>query len=135
MLKRVVKWSALALLLVATVVVVFIVCLRASPIPVHELDSAWYHTQHGWSESLAKTLGGKHRLAIARAEADHFVLPIGPSRVVRLMDASSDSSGDVFLRFIARHFSSSADIHLLIVYCWSSHDRRFLWKAVEDHSP
>jgi hypothetical protein len=109
--------------------------LRGLAVSTHELDDSWYRTHREWREASALSFLATHRLAVARAEADHFVAPIGPSRAVRLMDASSDPSGDVFLRFIARHFSGSDNIHLLIVYRWSARERRFIWKAVEDHSP
>jgi hypothetical protein len=135
MLKRIVKWSALALLFFVAAVLVLVVYFRSSAIPAHEFDATWYHAQHDWSDSFAKTLRSTHRCAIARAEADHVVSPIGPSRVIHLIDASPDSSGDVFFRFVARFLTSSSDIHLLVVYRWSSREHRFVWKAIEDHSP
>jgi hypothetical protein len=119
----------------AFVVIGIFVCLHASAIPEREFDTAWYRTPRQWSEEEAAGFASSHHWAIVRAETDHIVSPVGYSRAIRLMDASRDASGDVFLRFISRHFSSSADMHLLPVYCWSSQQQRWLWKAVEDHSP
>ena len=100
MLKRIIKWSALALLLLAAIAVGFAIHFRSSKcIPAHELDTSWYHDQPDWSDSFAESLRSTHRSAIARAEADHVVSPIGPSRMIQLVDASPDSSGDVFFRF------------------------------------
>ena len=135
MLKRIIKWSALALLLLAAIAVGFAIHFRSSAIPAHELDTSWYHDQPDWSDSFAESLRSTHRWAIARAEADHVVSPIGPSRMIQLVYASPDSSGDVFFRFVARFLTSSSDIHLLVVYRWSSREHRFVWKAIEDHSP
>jgi hypothetical protein len=135
MLKRIVKWSALVFLLFVAIALGFVVYFRSSAIPAHKLDASWYHAQHEWSDSFAKTLRSTHRWAVARAEADHVVSPIGPSRAIHLVDASPDASGDVFFRFVARFLTSSSDIHLLVVYRWSSREDRFVWKAIEDHSP
>ena len=127
--------SSTALSRIAAIALGFVVYFRASAIPAHELDASWYHAQHDWSDSFAKTLSSTHRWAIARAEADHVVSPIGPSRAIHLVDASPDASGDVLFRFVARFLTSSSDIHLLVVYRWSSREDRFVWKAIEDHSP
>jgi hypothetical protein len=109
--------------------------LKMSPIAAHELDMAWYRAPRQWSEEEATGFASSHAWVLVRAEADHLVNPIGPSRAIRLMHASQDPSGDVFLRFMSRHFSSSADLHLLPVYCWSARDQRLIWKAYENHSP
>lgn len=109
--------------------------LKISAVPDHEFDQVWYRTPRQWSEQEAAGFASSHRSALVRAEADHLVSPVGPSRAVRLMHASRDPSGDVFLRFISRQISSSADLHLLPVYCWSAQQDRLVWKALEDHSP
>jgi hypothetical protein len=119
----------------ASVVIGIVASLHAAAIPEREFYTAWYRTPRQWSEEEAADFASSHQWAIVRAETDHIVSPVGYSRAIRLMDASRDPSGDVFLRFISRHFSSSADLHLLPVYCWSSQHQRLLWKAVEDHSP
>jgi hypothetical protein len=123
--------------LVAPACVVFITTayLKISAVPDHEFDEAWYRNPRQWSEQEAAGFASSHRSALVCAEADHLVSPVGPSRAVRLMHASRDPSGDVFLRFISRQFSSSADLHLLPVYCWSAQQDRLVWKALEDHSP
>ena len=110
-------------------------CLSLSSIPTHEFDLAWYRTPRQWSKQEAAGFASSHRSALVRAEADYLVDPIGPSRSVRLMQASHDPSGDVFLRFISRRCWSFADMHLLPVYCWSAQQDRLIWKALEDHSP
>ena len=130
MLKRVLRRSAIPLLVCVALVLVFVLYLRSSVVPERELDSDWYHTPHHWRQSLA----APSTSAVIRAQADHFIDPVGPRRAIRLVDASSGPSDEVYLRFVARWFHSSYDIHALIVYCWSTRERRFIWKAVEDHS-
>ena len=135
MVKRIIRWTALSLLLVAVVVIILAGYFRASAVAVHEFDATWYNTHRDWSEALARSFRREHRWVVARAEADHLVAPIGPSRAIQLYYASSDPSGDTFLRFGSCWLTSSADLHLLPVYRWSSREHRLIWKALEDHSP
>ena len=135
MVKRIVRWIAVSLLVTAAAAIILAGYFRTSAIAVHEFDPGWYSTPRDWSEALAKRFRREHRLVVARAEADHLVAPIGPSRAIQLYYASSDPSGDTFLRFGSCWLTSSSDLHLLPVYRWSSRERRLIWKALEDHSP
>ena len=135
MVRRIVRLSVVFLLLAAVSAVALLAYFRATAIPIHEFDHAWYNTPREWSETLARTFRSEQRWAVARAEVDHFVSPIGPSRAIQLYYASPDPSGDTYLRFGSCWLTSSADLHLLPVYRWSSREHRFLWKALEDHSP
>jgi hypothetical protein len=135
MVKRIIRWTAALLLFAAVAVAVLAGYLRASAIEVHKFDPGWYNTSRDWSEVQAKSFCQEHRWVVVRAEADHLVAPIGPSRAIQLYYASSDPSGDIFLRFGSSWLTSSADLHLLPVYRWSSREHRLIWKALEDHSP
>ena len=134
MLKRVIRRLTVPLLVCMAVVMIVIVYLRSSAVQTREFDYAWYRTPRDWSESLASTTRAQNRLAVIRAEADHFIDPVGPRRAIQLMDASAGTSGEIFFRFVACWSHSSYDMHALIVYCWSPVEQRFIWKAVEDHS-
>jgi hypothetical protein len=114
----------------------FVACLYAFPVPLHEFDASWYQTHRGVSEALGRHFRADHRWTVIRAQADHFVHPIGPGRVIGLLAASSaDDSGDVLLYFGSAFASGDAGLHLLPVYCWSDRQQRLVWKGLQDNSP
>src|SRR5947209_15233509 len=109
MLRRGLRWIAVSLLIVVVVVAAFGAYLYATPLPLHEFDSAWYHTRRGVTEVFGRSFHSQHRWAMLHAQADHFAHPIGPGRIVVLLGASPpDDSGDVFLYFGSAFVSSSA---------------------------
>ena len=114
----------------------FAAYLYVSPVPLHEFDSTWYQTHRGVTEATGRSFYTQHRWAVFRAAADHFVHPLGPGRIIILFGASTpNDSGDVFLYFGSAYISSSADLHLLPVYCWSDRKQRLVWKGLQDNSP
>lgn len=110
--------------------------LYASPVQLHEFDTAWYHTDLHVTDVAARSFRAQHRSAVFRAQCDHFVHPVGPGRVIGLVGASApDDSGNVFLFFGSAFASGDVGLHLLPVYCWSERQQRLVWKGLQDNSP
>jgi hypothetical protein len=136
MVKRVVRWIAVFVLALFVGAGGFVAYAYRSPISLREFDAAWYHTKRGVTEAVGRRFQAQHRFAVMRAQADHIVHPIGPGRAVVLMGASPpNDSGEVYLYFGSAYISSTADLHLLPVYCWSEREKRLLWKGLQDNSP
>lgn len=136
MVKRVVRWIAVLALAFLVGIGGFAAYVCRSPVPLREFDDAWYHTRRGVTEALGRSFLAQHRLAVFRAQADHFVHPIGPGRVIALWGASPpNDSSDVFVYFGSPLVSSDTALHLLPVYCWSEREKRFLWKGLQNNSP
>jgi hypothetical protein len=136
MVKRILQWSVLSLLAIIVILGGFAAYLYVSPVPLREFDSSWYQTPRQVTEATAQTFYAQHRGVVFRAVADHFVHPLKFGRIIGLVGASApDDSGDVLLYFMSEHFSSSADLHLLPVYCWSEREKRLRWKGLQDNSP
>jgi hypothetical protein len=133
MTNRIVRWTIIVIL---ATVAGSIGYLCAFPVPLHELDTAWYHTRRGATEALGQTFLAHHKCAVLRAQADHFVHPVGPGRVVAILAASPpNDAGDVFVYFGSQFASGDSGLHLLPVYCWSERQQRLVWKALQDNSP
>src|SRR5262245_10487463 len=123
MIKRIVRWSAVSLLAIIVVVGGFAAYLYASPVPLREFDSDWYRTHREITEATARTFQTKHRWVVFRAAADHFIHPLKFGRIISLVGASPpDDSSDVLLYFMSEQIASSANLHLLPVYCWSERE-------------
>jgi hypothetical protein len=136
MVKHVVRWTAVLLLAFLASIAGFLAYSYVNPVPFHEFDFGWYHTGRGVTEAGGRSFQRQHRCAVLRAQADHFVHPFGPGRIIVLFGASSpNESGDVFLYFVSAFVSSSAASHLLPVYCWSEREGRLVWKGLQDNSP
>src|ERR1700746_2942035 len=136
MVKRVVRWFAVLLLAFAVSIGGFVAYAYASPIPLREFDDTWYHTKRGVTEVLGRSFQAQHQFAVMRAQADHIVHPIGPGRAIVLMGAPPpNDSGEVSLYFASAYISSTVDLHLLPVYCWSEREKRLLWNGLQDNSP
>jgi|SRR6478672_9762245 len=133
MVKRVLLWSAVSLLALTGG---FVAYLYASPVPFREFDETWYRTDLHLTAAAAQTFRAAHRSAIFRAQADHMLHPVGPSRTISLFRASApNQSGDVFLFFECPIGSSDDALHFFPVYCWSESRQRLLWKGLQDNSP
>ena|SRR5438105_1602601 len=136
MVRPVLRWSAVSLAAIIAAIGGFVAYLYASPVPFHEFDATWYHTDLHLTAAAAQTFRATHRSALYRAQADHMLRPIGPSRIITLFRASSPTqSGEVFLFFECPVGSSDAALHYFPVYCWSEPRQRLLWKGLQDNSP
>jgi hypothetical protein len=137
MVKRLVRCIAMSVLALAVCIGGFTAYLYAYPVPYREFDDAWYHsTTRKGAEDNGRSFLASHRFAVLHAQADHFLHPIGPGRIIGVWGATTpDSSGNVYIYFGARFVGSSVAYHLLPVYCWSEPQQRLLWKGLLDNSP
>src|SRR5437764_1297971 len=89
MAARVVRLLAIVFVMVFAGTGVFVIYLCASPVPLHEFDSSWYHAHQEVTEASATTFRAQHWWTVFRAQGDHFVHRIGPGRIIGLVAASS----------------------------------------------
>jgi hypothetical protein len=121
------RWL-LALVAVTGIAIVCGVYFRVAAIPVRTLDEAWYHNEFLQRRPVDSKTRTEFRWTIVRAKIDHFVAPASPARrMLEFVNVFRDGDDRVLLRFWG-------ETHIMVVYCWSSRDRKLLWKAIEYHS-